>query len=286
MADERNAKVTISNRDYSKLMIYNKGEIIENSCSNISEFIPENSIMVFNNTRVIQARLNFRKKTGAAIEIFCLEPVSPSDYNLAFQSRSSLEWMCMIGNLKKWKEGALEMEIPVNDDIVVLKAEKIETTGNTHTVRLSWDNPKYNFADILDAAGQLPIPPYLNRDTEESDKSTYQTVYSKIKGSVAAPTAGLHFTDKVFESLKNKGVTCDYLTLHVGAGTFQPVKSEFIAEHQMHTEFIQVPLGLIEDFITDDRFLIAVGTTSVRTLESLYYDGERLERNPDATSED
>lgn len=286
LPDERIAKFPLSNRDSSKLMIYNKGEIIENSFSNISEFIPENSIMVFNNTRVIQARLNFRKKTGAAIEIFCLEPVSPSDYNLAFQSRSSVEWMCMIGNLKKWKEGALEMEIPVNDDIVVLKAEKIETTGNTHTVRLSWDNPKYNFADILDAAGQLPIPPYLNRDTEESDKSTYQTVYSKIKGSVAAPTAGLHFTDKVFESLKNKGVTCDYLTLHVGAGTFQPVKSEFIAEHKMHTEFIQVPLGLIEDIINDDRFLIAVGTTSVRTLESLYYVGETLESNPDATSEE
>lgn len=286
LPDERIAKFPLSERDSSKLMIYEKGDIKVSRFSDIADFIPENSLMVFNNTKVIQARLNFRKKTGAAIEIFCLEPISPADYNMAFQNTGDLVWLCMIGNLKKWKEGALELPVTINGEEVILKAEKASTYGNTHHVRFFWDNDRYNFADILDAAGQLPIPPYLNRDTEESDKETYQTVYSKIKGSVAAPTAGLHFTDKVFEKLNLKGVSCLELTLHVGAGTFQPVKSESIEGHTMHTEFIRVNRDLIKQIMDDSRFLIAVGTTSVRTLESLYYVGEKLEDKPDASSEE
>lgn len=286
LPDDRIAKFPLSERDSSKLMIYRKGEISQTYFSDITNNIPQNSIMVFNNTRVIQARLNFRKATGAAIEIFCLEPVLPADYNMAFQNKGNLVWMCMIGNLKKWKEGKLELPISVKGYEVILRAERVDSSGNTHHVRFTWDDDSYNFADILDAAGQLPIPPYLNRDTEESDKETYQTVYSKIKGSVAAPTAGLHFTENVLQGLKSKGVSCLELTLHVGAGTFQPVKSESIDGHKMHTEFIRVNRSLIESIKSQDRFLIAVGTTSVRTLESLYYIGEKLEHYPNATADE
>ena len=202
--------------------------------------------------------------TGAQIEIFCLEPLQPNDYNLCFQSTEGCTWLCMIGNLKKWKEGKLSKEIKVGDITLTLCAERIETIGNTHKVSFTWDDPNINFADILDAIGELPIPPYLNRDTQESDLETYQTVYSKIKGSVAAPTAGLHFTENVFLALNDKNVDCEELTLHVGAGTFQPVKSELIADHTMHTEFISVNRSLIERIINNKGKLIAVGTGSYR----------------------
>lgn len=286
LPDERIAKFPLSHRDQSKLLIYKGGKIEESKFFTLPDRIPAGSMMVFNNTKVIQARLHFNKSTGARIEVFCLEPTAPNDYNLSFQSNHGCTWLCMIGNLKKWKEGKLRKEIIVKGDTLVLEAERIATTGNTHQVHFSWEDEKINFADILEAIGELPIPPYLNRETEESDKETYQTVYSKIKGSVAAPTAGLHFTPEVFENLKMHNVRCEELTLHVGAGTFQPVKSELISDHTMHTEFISVNKSLIEAIIANKGKLIAVGTTSVRTLESLYYIGVTIAENPNATSEE
>ena len=286
LPDERIAKFPLPQRDQSKLLIYKGGQIEETKFFTLPAHIPANSLMIFNNTKVIQARLHFNKATGAKIEVFCLEPIAPNDYNLSFQSNESCTWLCMIGNLKKWKEGKLQKEIIVKGDTLVLEAERINSSGNTHQVRFSWQDDKINFADILEAIGELPIPPYLNRATEESDKETYQTVYSKIKGSVAAPTAGLHFTPEVFDRLKQNGVDCEELTLHVGAGTFQPVKSELIANHTMHTEFISVNKSLIEKIIANEGKLIAVGTTSVRTLESLYYIGVTLSEHPAATSEE
>ncbi|MGL5789501.1 MAG: S-adenosylmethionine:tRNA ribosyltransferase-isomerase [Bacteroidales bacterium] len=286
LPDERIAKFPLAKRDTSKLLVYNQGDISTHSFGDLTFFIPEGSLMVFNNTKVIQARLFFQKTTGAKIEIFCLEPIVPHDYLLSFQQTQSCTWLCMIGNLKKWKEGQLTQTIETVHGSTVLAAEKIATRGNTHEVCFTWDNSAVTFADILDAIGELPIPPYLNRRTEESDKQTYQTVYSKIEGSVAAPTAGLHFTPEVLEKLQAKQVDLGEITLHVGAGTFQPVKSDKIADHEMHTEFISVNLSFIEKLIAHTGKVIAVGTTSVRTLESLYYIGLILETNPDATSEE
>lgn len=286
LPDERIAKFPLAKRDTSKLLVYNQGDIQTHTFGDLTQFIPSGSLMVFNNTKVIQARLFFQKTTGAKIEIFCLEPIVPHDYLLSFQQTQTCTWLCMIGNLKKWKEGQLTQTIETLHGSTVLAAEKIVTRGNTHEVCFSWDNPSVTFADILDAIGELPIPPYLNRRTEESDKQTYQTVYSKIEGSVAAPTAGLHFTPEVLEKLQAKQVDLGEITLHVGAGTFQPVKSDKIADHEMHTEFISVTRSFIEKLIAHTGKVIAVGTTSVRTLESLYYIGLILETNPDATSEE
>ena len=286
LPDERIAKFPLAKRDTSKLLVYNQGDIQTHTFGDLTQFIPSGSLMVFNNTKVIQARLFFQKTTGAKIEIFCLEPIAPHDYLLSFQQTQTCTWLCMIGNLKKWKEGQLTQTIETSHGSTVLAAEKIATRGNTHEVCFSWDNPSVTFADILDAIGELPIPPYLNRRTEESDKQTYQTVYSKIEGSVAAPTAGLHFTPEVLEKLQAKQVDLGEITLHVGAGTFQPVKSDKIADHEMHTEFISVTRSFIEKLIAHTGKVIAVGTTSVRTLESLYYIGLILETNPDATSEE
>lgn len=286
LPDERIAKFPLAKRDTSKLLVYSQGDISTHSFGDLTSFIPEGSLMVFNNTKVIQARLFFQKATGAKIEIFCLEPIVPHDYLLSFQQTQTCTWLCMIGNLKKWKEGQLTQTIETSHGQTLLAAEKIATKGNTHEVCFTWDNPAVTFADILDAIGELPIPPYLNRRTEESDKQTYQTVYSKIEGSVAAPTAGLHFTPEVLERLKAKQVDLGEITLHVGAGTFQPVKSDKIADHEMHTEFISVKLSFIEKLIAHTDKVIAVGTTSVRTLESLYYIGLILETNPNATAEE
>ncbi|MGL5228075.1 MAG: S-adenosylmethionine:tRNA ribosyltransferase-isomerase [Bacteroidales bacterium] len=286
LPDERIAKFPLAKRDTSKLLVYNQGDIQTHTFGDLTQFIPSGSLMVFNNTKVIQARLFFQKTTGAKIEIFCLEPIAPHDYLLSFQQTQTCTWLCMIGNLKKWKEGQLTQTIETPHGSTVLAAEKIATRGNTHEVCFSWDNSSVTFADILDAIGELPIPPYLNRRTEESDKQTYQTVYSKIEGSVAAPTAGLHFTPEVLEKLQAKQVDLGEITLHVGAGTFQPVKSDKIADHEMHTEFISVTRSFIEKLIAHTGKVIAVGTTSVRTLESLYYIGLILESNPDATSEE
>ena len=286
LPDERIAKFPLTKRDESKLLVYRNGKIDEAVFKQLSDYLPQESMLVYNNTRVIQARMLFQKETGAQIEVFCLEPVIPHDYALVFQQTESCSWLCLVGNLKKWKEGALHKTIRMDDKEVVLSAERIKTTGDSHLIRFSWNNPQVTFAELLDAAGILPIPPYLHRETRESDLQTYQTVYSKIKGSVAAPTAGLHFTPEVLAGLDAKGFTREEVTLHVGAGTFKPVKSEVIGDHEMHTEFISVRRSSIENIRTNLGRIIAVGTTSVRTLESLYYMGRTLVNNPDATSEE
>ena len=286
LPDERIAKYPLPQRDVSKLLIYQHGEISEDRFCNLSGHLPMKSLMVFNNTRVIQARLLFRKATGAQIEIFCLEPVEPADYALNFQQTKKCSWNCLIGNLKKWKEGILQQTVRINEDFIVFSAERQTTNGNTHLITFSWDHPSCTFADILDAAGQLPIPPYLHRETEQSDLQTYQTVYSKIKGSVAAPTAGLHFTPEVLTSLKENNIGLEEITLHVGAGTFRPVQTETIGEHTMHTEYFTVHRHTIQRLLENLNQIVAVGTTSVRTLESLYYIGVALAENPDATIEE
>ena len=286
LPDERIAKFPLPVRDQSKLLLYRHGEVTEDIFTSLPDYLPANSLMIFNNTKVIQARLHFHKETGALIEVFCLEPIQPNDYALNFQQTEHAAWLCMIGNLKKWKEGALKREITVKGKPLTLTAERGACHGTSHWVDFRWNNPEITFADILEVFGELPIPPYLNRETQESDKETYQTVYSKIKGSVAAPTAGLHFTPRVLDALREKGVALAELTLHVGAGTFKPVKSEEIEGHEMHTEYISVNRSTLEKLVAHEGKAIAVGTTSVRTLESLYHIGVTLLHNPNATEED
>lgn len=286
LPDERIAKFPLPVRDQSKLLVYRHGEVSETRFTSLPDYLEAGELMIFNNTKVIQARLHFRKETGALIEIFCLEPIQPNDYVLNFQQTSHAAWLCMIGNLKKWKEGSLHKEMNVKGHTITLTATRGECRGTSHWVDFTWDNPEITFADILEVFGELPIPPYLNRDTQESDKETYQTVYSKIKGSVAAPTAGLHFTERVLQALRDKGVDLEEVTLHVGAGTFKPVKSEEIEGHEMHTEYISVNRQTIEKLIAHGGKAIAVGTTSVRTLESLYYIGVTIASHPDAGQEE
>ena len=285
LPDERIAKFPLAQRDHSKLLVFENGDISEDIFYNITGHLPKGALMVFNNTKVIQARMHFRKETGALIEVFLLEPAEPADYELMFQTNGKCAWHCLVGNLKKWKEGQLSRSFDVNGKTVTLTVERLHEERTSHWVEFRWDNPDVSFAEILDAAGELPIPPYLNRDTQESDKTTYQTVYSKIKGSVAAPTAGLHFTDKVLADIDAHGIDREELTLHVGAGTFKPVKSEEIEGHEMHTEYICVNKKTIDKLIAHGGKAIAVGTTSVRTLESLYYMGVKLHDNPNLTEE-
>ena len=278
LPDERIAKFPLAERDASKLLIYNQGKVSEDVFSSLPKYLPTGALMVFNNTKVIQARLHFRKASiegiqGALIEVFCLEPALPNDYQLNFSQKGSVQWYCLVGNLKKWKECKLfrTIEMP-NGEQVTLACERKGLHGTSHIIEFSW-NGNYTWAELLDAVGELPIPPYLNRETQESDKTTYQTVYSKIKGSVAAPTAGLHFTERVLKALDEAGIDREELTLHVGAGTFKPVKSEELGGPDMHTEHIAVRRQTIEKLIAHGGEAIAVGTTSVRTLESLYYMG-------------
>ena len=280
LPDERIAKYPLAERDTSKLLLYKSGEIIEEKFSNLHGFIPQGALMVFNNTRVIQARLRFRKETGAQIEVFCLEPEQPADYQQMFQETKECVWQCLVGNSNRWKGGVLSQVINIAGVDVTLSVERVSSAASVNLVRFSWDGG-FSFAELLDAAGELPIPPYLNRKTEENDKNTYQTVYSKVKGSVAAPTAGLHFTPAVLAALDAAGVQRGEVTLHVGAGTFKPVKSELIADHEMHEEYIEVQRSLIERLVASGGSAVAVGTTSVRTLESLYFLGELVHELPD-----
>lgn len=281
LPDERIAKHPLTRRDECKLLLYRNGEVSEHVFSEIAGLLPEKSVLVYNNTRVINARLRFRKPGGGAlIEIFCLEPLSPSDYALSFASSSGCEWLCFVGNSKRWKAGKLSQRLTVGGRELDFFAERAGRSGNASRIRFSWDDPAVTFASILDAVGEIPIPPYLNRGTEPSDASDYQTVYSHVEGSVAAPTAGLHFTERTLADIDRRGIRRCELTLHVGAGTFQPVKSDTIGGHEMHTEFISVTRGLVDDLIAAPGKIIAVGTTSVRTLESLYYIGLALHGNP------
>ena len=282
LPDERIAKYPLAQRDQSKLLIYRNGQLSEDRFYRVGEYLPADSLLIYNNTRVIQARLEFHKQSedgtqGARVEIFCLEPLEPHDYQLSLGSTDGCTWKCMIGNAKKWKTGALALPVvlPSGEEVRLL-AEKGAQTGNTFAVSFSWEGASVSFAEILDAVGELPIPPYLNRKTEESDKTTYQTVYSRIKGSVAAPTAGLHFTDDVLDGLRQRGIQTAEVTLHVGAGTFQPVKVADANQHTMHTEIIAVPKTTIQTIIENLGHIVAVGTTSMRTLESLYFLGVQL----------
>jgi len=286
LPDERIAKFPIAERDHSKLLVYRHGEVGEDVFYRLSDYLPKGALMIFNNTKVIQARLHFRKETGALIEVFLLEPAEPADYEQMFQTTGHCSWYCLVGNLKKWKGGSLARTLTVDQGSLTIRASRGELHGTSYRIDFSWevtdgDQRQMSFAEVIDAMGELPIPPYLNRETQESDKTTYQTVYSKIKGSVAAPTAGLHFTDKVLKAIDEAGIEREELTLHVGAGTFKPVKSEEIEGHEMHTETVSVRRQTIRKLIDHGGKAIAVGTTSVRTLESLYYMGLKILRQPD-----
>ena len=281
LPDERIAKHPLLHRDQCKLLVRSAdGAISQHVFSDLPSLLPDDAMLIYNNTRVINARLRFRKSEGGAlIEIFCLEPVTPSDYAVNFAMTDSCSWLCFVGNSKRWKQGELTAIITIDGTEVALHATRINKEGNASVVQFSWDNSSFTFAQIIAAAGEIPIPPYLNRSTEASDSQDYQTVYSHIDGSVAAPTAGLHFTPEVLEAVSSRGIPRRELTLHVGAGTFQPVKSDSIGEHEMHSEFIAVPKSLIEELATSTRRVFAVGTTSVRTLESLYHIGCLISQN-------
>lgn len=281
LPDERIARHPLAQRDSCKLLVSrSKGECLHSHFSELSSFIPQGSLLVCNDTRVINARMRFEKETGSKIEVFLLDPISPEDYVLMFQSRGRCSWSCMVGNLKRWKNAPLTKTLLIDGKSVVLTAERKEARpGNSHEIEFSWDDDTITFASIVDAAGYIPIPPYLKRDSEACDSDDYQTVYAKIKGSVAAPTAGLHFTPTVFDALRKNGVDVLSVTLHVGAGTFQPVKSDTIGEHPMHTETFSVGRELVECLVAalrSGRRITAVGTTSVRTLESLPYLGRHI----------
>ena len=286
LPDERIAKHPLAQREQCKLLYYKSGEPIkEYRFLNIPQLLPHHSMLIYNNTRVINARLRFQKETGSLIEIFCLEPVLPRDYEQIFQATGTCTWLCLVGNSKRWKQGSLTQAVNIDGRQVTLPATRGERRGNSWEIVFSWDCDDVTFASILDGIGEIPIPPYLNRKTEACDSTDYQTVYSHIDGSVAAPTAGLHFTDEVLAECDKLGIKRRELTLHVGAGTFQPVKSENLAGHEMHTEFISVPKSLLAELATASDPVVAVGTTSVRTLESLYYVGQILDSNPNADEE-
>jgi len=277
LPDIRIAKYPLSQRDSSKLLVYKQGKIDQTIFSSISTHLPPRSLLVYNNTKVIHARLFFQKDTGAIIEIFCLEPIQPSDYQMVFQSTKRCTWKCMVGNLKKWKQGALTLVCDVKGVSIELVAERDMIDSQIH-IHFSWNNVGVTFGDILEAIGKLPIPPYLHRESEENDEITYQTVYSKEQGSVAAPTAGLHFTDEVLARLHQTGICTTEITLHVGAGTFLPVKSATIGEHTMHTEMVVISKQTIKHLQASIGNIIAVGTTSVRSLESLYHIGVQVSK--------
>jgi S-adenosylmethionine:tRNA ribosyltransferase-isomerase len=279
LTDDRIAKYPLAKRDESKLLIFENEQIGETLFKNICQYLPENSLLVANNTKVIRARLEFFKETGARIEVFCLEPHNPSDYNVSFASTNSCEWICIVGNLKKWKSGLLEKSIQIGHNTITLLIERTKSFNDAHIIKFRWENPQITFSEIIENSGTIPIPPYLNREAETNDLNTYQTIYSKHKGSVAAPTAGLHFTNEVFASLKEKNIEHHEVTLHVGAGTFKPVKAEHIGDHEMHTEHFIITTQTIPPLLKYLGSITVVGTTTVRTLESLYWLGVKLITN-------
>ncbi len=276
LPDERIAKYPLTDRDHSKLLIYRQGTIQEKTFPDIIDELPERAMLAFNNTKVIRARLKFKKSTGAEIEIFCLEPLSPAEVQVAFDSRESCTWKCIVGNARKWKDAPLSKEICIDGENFTVSVEKGERIHDAYAITFSWNNNHFSFAEIIENIGLTPIPPYLNRETEDIDKDRYQTVYSEHQGSVAAPTAGLHFTEDILDQLANDHHELLNITLHVGAGTFKPVKADAIADHDMHTEHFVIERQALDRLLKNEQALIAVGTTSVRTLESLYWYGIRL----------
>lgn len=289
LPEDRIAKYPLEERDSSKLLIYSEGSIAENIYSNIEKYIPENSLLIFNDTKVIHARIYFQDPVDGKIEIFCLEPSEENaDPILLMAQNSSVKWKCLVGRANKWKEKTLKLHL----DKFTITAEIIERSGDTFIINFSWEPEDLSFAEILEQIGEMPIPPYLKRQSEEIDIDRYQTVYAKQNGSVAAPTAGLHFTQRIFDALNLKGIKNDYVTLHVGAGTFKPVKSETMQDHEMHSEWIDVSVETIENIlhvlnkVEPKGKIIAVGTTSLRTLESLYWMGVKAKDNLDARLRD
>jgi S-adenosylmethionine:tRNA ribosyltransferase-isomerase len=280
LPEERIAQYPVKERDSSKLLVYRGGKISKDKFRNIHRYLPEDTLLVFNNTRVIRARLLFKKETGATIEILCLEPLVPFEYEQSFSSLSPVEWKCIVGNLKKWKNGTLTSVFDFKGKQFKLYAEKIKPEGEAWRIRFRWSAKDISFGEVTDVAGHIPLPPYVKREDENKDNVWYQTVYSRIKGSVAAPTAGLHFTEKVLNNIRNKGIKSAELTLHIGAGTFQPVKANDISQHAMHCEHFIISKSVLKTLIFFQGKIIAVGTTSVRTLESLYWLGVKVIRNP------
>ncbi len=278
LSDERIARFPLENRDESKLLVCKKTELITHTFDELPNLLPNNTLLIFNNTKVIHARLLFKKETGSIIEIFCLEPAENTlDIQLAFQQKGSCVWKCFVGNNKRWKDICIEKQFEYNGKTHTIKAKRKQAIENAWIIEFSWDNKSLSFAEVLDRLGVIPLPPYLNREAVETDNTRYQTVYAAENGSVAAPTAGLHFTDTTFNKLKLKGVQCENLTLHVGAGTFKPVSSETIDQHTMHSENIYIEQSVIKKLIENiDKNIIPVGTTSMRTLESLYWFGVKL----------
>jgi S-adenosylmethionine:tRNA ribosyltransferase-isomerase len=281
LPDDRIARYPLQERDLSKLLVYDRGVITERVFREFPGFLTGEDLLVFNDTRVVQARLRFTRQTGSRIEVFCLEPYDPSDYSLAFQKTSGSVWKCLVGNAKKWKENYLELEIGYKDRQIRLRAEKTGRDKDAFLVRFTWSPEEVKFGDILDLAGKTPIPPYLGREAEPGDKGTYQTVYSRVEGSVAAPTAGLHFTDPVLSEIRKRKVPMLHLTLHIGAGTFKPVSTERLEDHPMHAEHFHIPRTALERLYNHQGRIVAVGTTSTRILESLYWQGSKKDF-PDA----
>jgi S-adenosylmethionine:tRNA ribosyltransferase-isomerase len=275
LPDERIAKYPLAERDASKLLVLKGASIKEDHFRNIGQYLPEKSVLVFNETKVVRARLQFVKESGAAIEVFCLEPVTGGgDYQLAFSAPSPVEWHCLVGNSRRWKDGPLSMPLTVRGQAVTLYAERLEKNDAYSLIRFSWEPSAMSFAEVLEAAGEIPLPPYLHREAEPSDRERYQTVFAKYEGSVAAPTASLHLTKELIARLKEQGHSIEEVTLHVGAGTFRPVASDTIGEHEMHSESIIVKRQTIEHLHDNiERTIIPVGTTSMRTIESLYWIG-------------
>lgn len=285
LPENRIAKYPLEQRDASKLLVYQLGMISETIYRDLAKEIPANSLLVFNNTKVVEARLLFKKETGGIIEIFCLEPDEQyADITTAMLQKGKVYWKCLVGGAKKWKEGSIQCVADYNGQALLVEAKKIATHSDHFIIELIWSNQQISFAELLHIAGNIPLPPYLNRSTEAADKERYQTIYAKHDGSVAAPTAGLHFTDAIFESLQEKNIATNFVTLHVGAGTFKPVKASIMKDHEMHAEFIEVQTQLIEVLIHKiDIGIIAVGTTSLRTLESLYWLGVKTFLNHSIT---
>lgn len=288
LPSEKIALHPLEKRDQSKLLIYKEGGIKEDIYKNIVDHLPGNSLLIFNNTKVIPARILFKKETGGTIEIFCLEPFEENaEYTTVMSKTGSAKWKCMIGGASKWKEGGLTKKIKIKNEEIELTATLNQKLVDAYVAEFSWQPSHYSFSEIIEEAGEIPLPPYIKRDVEEDDKERYQTIYAKHKGSVAAPTAGLHFTHEVFSSLENKNIKNDFVTLHVGAGTFKPVKSDTMHEHEMHAEWIDVSVSTIENILNNiSGNIIAVGTTSLRTIESLYWMGVKAILNPDQSIEE
>ncbi len=282
LPEEKVALYPLQERDASKLLVYKNENLKEDNYNNIANYIAPGSLLVFNNTKVINARIRFAKSSGAIIEIFCLEPYElNNEYSSVMNKKTSVKWKCFVGGAAKWKEAALEKNLQIDDEAVIIKAAMLEKLSDAYVIEFTWNPPSYSFAEIIEHAGDVPLPPYIKRTTDIADTERYQTIYAKFDGSVAAPTAGLHFTKNIFEQLQKKNIQHEYITLHVGAGTFKPVKAALMQQHEMHAEWIDVSINSIKNLLNNQEAIVAVGTTSARTLETLFWLGVKAFQQPD-----